>query len=127
MHPGHDASAFGPPGVFGPEDHVFSMTFRVKSDDAPSRAKADDDSARRPGSPPAQRTEWRDSRNGVHSFLVFDYHLESNLTHIQDIAPEYDYVWGASRTQVATWRASCGVLAAGVSRVVNRTLTSPPK
>ena len=85
------------------------MTFRVKSDDAPSRAKADDDSARRPGSPPAQRTEWRDSRNGVHSFLVFDYHVQDPTP----FAPSFDFIWGASHDNVRRWRAANSEIVVG--------------
>ena len=47
---------------------------------------------------------WQDSTEGVHSFLVFDYHLEDNLTHVQAIAPQYDYVWGASAKTTRAWR-----------------------
>jgi len=34
-------------------------------------------------------TRWRDSTEGVHSFLVFDYHLESNLTHSPTLRPSH--------------------------------------
>ena len=38
---------------------------------------------------PAAAARWRDSTEGVHSFLVFDDRLEHNLTHIEAIAPRF--------------------------------------
>eukprot|EP01047_Picozoa_sp_COSAG01_P029772 COSAG01_NODE_2054_length_8538_cov_4.853656_1_plen_314_part_00 len=47
---------------------------------------------------------WRDSSEGVHSFVVFDYHLENDTAHVKGIAPRYDYVWGASAGTARHWR-----------------------
>ena len=47
---------------------------------------------------------WEDSTDGVHSFLVFDYHEAANLSHIEAIAPRYDFIWGAGPTTPKHWR-----------------------
>lgn len=47
---------------------------------------------------------WRNSSEGVHSFVVFDYHLENDTAHVEAIAPRYDFVWGASAGTVPHWR-----------------------
>ena len=72
---------------------------RLKTDDVP-----------KPVDVPHQRAhdaQWRDSSDGVHSFLVFNYHLEPNpssLKHVESIAPDFDFVWGASTLTVPHWR-----------------------
>ena len=53
---------------------------------------------------PQEPQHWEDSTDGVHSFLVFDYHEATNLSHIEAIAPRYDFIWGAGPTTPKHWR-----------------------
>ena len=51
-----------------------------------------------------QPQHWENSTDGVHSFLVFDYHEATNLSHVEAIAPRYDFIWGAGPTTPMHWR-----------------------
>jgi hypothetical protein len=94
-HKSDDTLAFPPSTVDTSQQQSISVSdvVRLKMDDG---SRAPDSLKHQP--------RWRDSTEGVHSFLVFDYHLASNVTHIEAIAPQYDYVWGAGIETVRHWR-----------------------
>jgi hypothetical protein len=45
-----------------------------------------------------------DTANGIHAFLTFDYRLTA--AQVPQVAPRYDFVWGASRSYVAAFHAA---------------------
>lgn len=58
---------------------------------------------------------WKDSSVGVHSWLVFDYHVSpANATAF---APNFDFIWGSSPQRAPAWRNGSKDIV--VSRYIN--------
>jgi hypothetical protein len=53
---------------------------------------------------PPPPTPWPDTSDGVHAFLTFDSSVSP--ANVTAHASSYDYVWGASKSNVASYRAS---------------------
>jgi hypothetical protein len=59
--------------------------------------------------------KWQNSSNGVHSWLVFDYHVSS--ANATALATKYDFIWGSSPQNAPAWRKGSESII--VSRYIN--------